>query len=104
MSASFSGWAVGDAHRDRLRDITMVAKAYGRFKPHTEERHRWEQLATARDAEKWGDVVATDVATPAGEREKQDEEIPATPWERGASADSRGGTRTRDPGIMSAVL
>src|SRR5262249_23585575 len=33
-----------------------------------------------------------------------DEESPATPWEREASDDSRGGTRTRDPGIMSAVL
>lgn len=36
------------------RDVTMVAKVYGRFKPDTEERDRWERLATARDAEKWG--------------------------------------------------
>jgi hypothetical protein len=31
-----------------------------------------------------------------------DEHSPATPWEREASNDSRGGTRTRDPGIMSS--
>jgi hypothetical protein len=36
--------------------------------------------------------------------EKVDEESPASPWETEASEDSRGGTRTRDPGIMSAVL
>jgi integrase len=33
------------------RDVTMVAKVYGRFKPDTEERDRWERIAAARDAE-----------------------------------------------------
>ena len=32
------------------------------------------------------------------------EKSPASTWDYGASDDSRGGTRTRDPGIMSAVL
>jgi hypothetical protein len=36
--------------------------------------------------------------------QKPHEESPATLYEREASEDSRGGTRTRDPGIMSAVL
>jgi integrase len=33
-------------HRD-------VAKVYGRFKPNTEERDRWERIAVAGDEEKW---------------------------------------------------
>ena len=41
------------------RDVTMVAKVYGRFKPDTEERDRWERVAAARDREKWTDRVAT---------------------------------------------
>ena len=35
---------------------------------------------------------------------KPHETSPAITWDREASDDSRGGTRTRDPGIMSAVL
>jgi integrase len=35
------------------RDVAMVAKVYGRFKPDTEERDRWERIAASRDAEKW---------------------------------------------------
>jgi hypothetical protein len=57
----------------------MVAKVYGRFKPDTEERDRWDT-------------------------QNPHEESPATLYEHEASDDSRGGTRTRDPGIMSAVL
>ena len=30
-----------------------MAKVYGRFKPDTEERDRWEKIASERDAEKW---------------------------------------------------
>ncbi len=86
------------------RDVAMVAKVYGRFKPDTEERDRWERLASTRDAEKWPAVVANPVARPADDAENQHEQRPATLYEREASDDSRGGTRTRDPGIMSAVL
>jgi integrase len=86
------------------REVAMVAKVYGRFKPDTEERDRWERIAAARDAEKWSGVVANPVATDAMEGEKEHESAPATDWATEASDDSRGGTRTRDPGIMSAVL
>jgi integrase len=85
------------------RDVQMVAKVYGRFKPDTEERDRWEQAAGARDEAKWAGLVAH-VAKARPSPEALDEESPASPWEREASNDSRGGTRTRDPGIMSAVL
>jgi hypothetical protein len=84
--------------------VAMVAKVYGRFKPDSEERDRWERIAGARDKEKWPSRVATDVATERAEAEKSHEEAPATDWAAEASDDSRGGTRTRDPGIMSAVL
>ena len=86
------------------RDVAMVAKVYGRFKPDTEERDRWEKIAAARDAEKWGSRGAAGGAKETRESEESHEESPATQWEREASGDSRGGTRTRDPGIMSAVL
>jgi integrase len=86
------------------RDVAMVAKVYGRFKPDTEERDRWEHIASDRDAEKWGGKGAARGAKAEAESEKQDEESPATLLESEASGDSRGGTRTRDPGIMSAVL
>jgi hypothetical protein len=81
-----------------------VAKVYGRFKPDTEERDRWERIAAARDAEKWADVVANPVATEPSDAEKQDEQTPASDDAHEGYDDSRGGTRTRDPGIMSAVL
>ena len=79
-------------------------RVYGRFKPDAEERDRWERIAKARDTEKWPDRVARDVANERGDGEKLHEESPATLSEREALEDSRGGTRTRDPGIMSAVL
>jgi hypothetical protein len=59
---------------------------------------RW----VACDREKWPRVVANLVATPKASAEKPHEEAPATDWAAEASDDSRGGTRTRDPGIMSA--
>jgi hypothetical protein len=82
----------------------MVAKVYGRFKPDTEERDRWERIAAARDEAKWPRGVANAVVKDEAGVEKLDEESPATLYEREALDDSRGGTRTRDPGIMSAVL
>src|ERR687889_224554 len=45
------------------RDVAMVAKVYGRFKPDTEERDRWERVAAARDQEKWEGRVPTDIAS-----------------------------------------
>jgi integrase len=86
------------------RDVAMVAKVYGRFKPDTEERDRWERIAAARDVEKWPGRVAKDVAMDAAESEKLHEQTPASSETREGYDNSRGGTRTRDPGIMSAVL
>jgi hypothetical protein len=74
----------------------MVAKVYGRFKPDTEERDRWERIAAQRDAEKW----TRQVPTKGTKREKELEAEAVSDWEES----SRGGTRTLDPGIMSAVL
>jgi hypothetical protein len=82
----------------------MVAKVYGRFKPDTQERDRWEGIAAGRDQEKWPDRVATDVASTAEEPENLHEQTPASSDAGEGYEDSRGGTRTRDPGIMSAVL
>jgi hypothetical protein len=48
----------------------MVAKVYGRFKPDTEERDRWEQIAAARDAEKWRNSVAKMLPAKASEARK----------------------------------
>jgi hypothetical protein len=83
--------------------VALVAKVYGRFKPDTEERDRW-QVAAARDEAKWAGLVAKRVVKELAKPKKLDEQSPASPWEREAWNDSRGGTRTRDPGIMSAVL
>ena len=82
----------------------MVAKVYARFVPNQQERDRWEAAATALDGQNWGGRGV--VGGVAGERpaDASVTESPATPWEREASDDSRGGTRTHDPGIMSAVL
>jgi hypothetical protein len=73
-------------------------------KPDTEGRDRWARIAAARDTEKWRNRIAKDVANEPDDAEKLHEEGPATLYEGEALDDSRGGTRTRDPGIMSAVL
>jgi hypothetical protein len=44
----------------------MVAKVYGRFKPDTKERNRWERIAAARDVEKWPTSGAKGGAIDAG--------------------------------------
>ncbi len=67
------------------RDVAMVAKVCGRFKP-----------------EKWPGVAAKPVAT--ANAEKSHQQTPARATAHEGYNDSRGGTRTRDPGIMSAVL
>jgi hypothetical protein len=64
----------------------------------------WERIAAARDKTKWPRGVANAVAKDESGVKNVDEESPATLYEREVLDDSRGGTRTRDPGIMSAVL
>ena len=86
------------------RGVAMVAKVYARFKPDTEERDRWERIASTRDEAKWGRCGSSGGSSGAEKLEIPDEQSPATLNECEAFDDSRGGTRTRDPGIMSAVL
>jgi hypothetical protein len=74
------------------RDVAMVAKVYGRFKPDTEERDRWERIAAGRDQEKWSGRVATDVVRTAAAPENLHEESPVTPDESEALDSSQGGT------------
>jgi Phage integrase family len=144
VSGVFRGWdrwAVGEAHRTRLRalglegyrlhdarhpwavrmaradapfeliarqlghrDVAMIAKAYGWFKPDTEERDRWERIAAARDEEKWKNLGAKGGAREIDPLPNLHEQTLASDDACEGSDDSRGGTRTRDPGIMSAVL
>jgi integrase len=80
-------------------DIAMVAKVYGRFAPRSDERDRWERIAAEQDTKssEMGTVVGT--AKMPNENTK-----PGNPKEVTRLPNSRGGTRTRDPGIMSAVL
>ena len=74
----------------------MVARVYGRFVPNSQERDRWESIAAALDQEKWG---SRGVLGGAPNDKPLEPNGPS-----GCDGDSRGGTRTHDPGIMSAVL
>ena len=74
----------------------MVAKVYGRFSPNRQERDRWEAIAAALDAEK----LPQGCTNGCTGNEKALEPNGPSAWED----DSRGRTRTHDPGIMSAVL
>ena len=77
----------------------MVAKVYGRFAPRSDERDRWEKIAAAQD-EKTKEMGAL-----AGAIKSPNENDKARkPLDSRALGNSRGGTRTLDPGIMSAVL
>ena len=93
---SSQGCALLVARQLGHRDIAMVAKVYGRFVPTSQERDRWEGTAATLDEEKWG---RRGVLHGAGDKKALEPERSSV-WE----GDSRGGTRTHDPGIMSAVL
>ena len=95
-------------------DATMVLKVYGKFMADSSDRDRWEKRATEFDVERARALAARarDVAersvpngvparddAPAGESTKSPNPMGLDDFES-----SRGGTRTRDPGIMSAVL
>ncbi len=67
------------------RDVAMVAKS-----------------TAASRLRKWPGVAAKPVATANAEKSHQQTPVIANTYE--GYNDSRGGTRTRDPGIMSAVL
>jgi hypothetical protein len=84
----------------------MVAKVYGRIAPRSDERDRWERIAALPDqAEAPIGASSTPMGTVAGTRPDDAENDKArNPLGSRALSSSRGGTRTRDPGIMSAVL
>jgi len=82
-------------------DIQMVARVYGVYAPRSDERDRWEKIAAEQDAareaqhakkiEKMGAAVCAS-------SQKRREPTTLSDW----LVDSRGATRTRDPGIMSS--
>ena len=78
------------------RDVVMAAKVYARFVPTHQERDRWELAASALDIERWPEL-GTVAGTAPNTKSSQ-------PLVRDWPVSSRGGTLTRDPGIMSAVL
>ena len=102
--------------------IAMVAKVYGKFLPNSDERDRWERIAADQDRMAMGGMLTqanlargekTPVKTPETPTKTPtmgtamganvESLLPpnaVTPW----GFNSRGGTRTHDPGIMSAVL
>ena len=87
-------------------DVQMVATRYGRYAPRSDERDRWEKIAAQLDepsptkseesAEKSAKMGAVLGAAP----QDTSSQPPLSDW----LVNSRGGTRTHDPGIMSAVL
>ncbi len=80
-------------------DVAMVAKVYGRFAPRSDERDRWKKIAALQDQK------SNEMGTVVGNSPKATENDKARkPLGSHALENSRGGTRTRDPGIMSAVL
>jgi len=86
-------------------DAIMVLKVYGRFAPSQSERDRWERIAAAQDKEraKAANTKKRSVPFRVPSPKAPKNEI-AQPIEIARLASSRGGTRTLDPGIMSAVL
>ena len=88
-----------------FRSVQMVAKVYGRYAPTSDERDRWEKIAdqldAAREMERQKTKRVGETGTTVDTRPQNDSsQPPVSDW----LVDSRGGTRTHDPGIMSAVL
>ena len=84
-------------------DVQMVARVYGKYAPTSDDRDRWEKIAAKLDADREAQKSKKigEMGTAVGTSpEKQREPTTVSDW----LADSRGGTRTHDPGIMSAVL
>ena len=100
-------------------NAVLVLKVYGRFMPGQQDRDRWELIAAADDARRAEGLIRAleqleDSGPEAGRPvyqtvyQKKERPIrqaldPAT-TRKSTTSHSRGGTRTRDPGIMSAVL
>jgi integrase len=87
-------------------DVQMVATRYGRYAPRSDERDRWEKIAAQFD-----EPATTAPSAPAKKSGEMGAVLGAVPRNNSSQplgsdwlVDSRGGTRTHDPGIMSAVL
>jgi hypothetical protein len=83
-------------------NAVLVHKVYGRFAPRQDERDRWERAAAAMHAANTApfDQCGSQGAVLGAVAEKQKGQARVSD----CPIDSRGGTRTLDPGIMSAVL
>jgi hypothetical protein len=77
----------------------LVLKVYGRFAPSQHERDKWERIAAAADR-----ALEIGVYQPVYQSAKAGNEKSPKRMRLNDFDHSRGGTRTRDPGIMSAVL
>ena len=82
-------------------DVQMVATRYGRYAPRSDERDRWEKIAAKLDAVKTRGAKSAKkvrgMGTAVGTSPQNDSSQPRlSDW----LVDSRGGTRTHDPGIM----
>jgi integrase len=76
-------------------NAVLVLKIYGRFMPSQQDRDKWERNCDIQDQES-----AASCTIPCTTPRNNMSQPPVSDW----LIDSRGGTRTRDPGIMSAVL
>ncbi len=87
-----------------VHTILWSALTNGRFAPSQQDRDLWELRATKLDEERWAELAersTTPNATPADPASPADEnEKSPNPLELDDFENSRGGTRTRDPGIM----
>jgi hypothetical protein len=79
-----------------------VLKVYGRFMPSQQDRDKWERIAARQDAE--AAKIASRGSVHGSILEAAEKPQAANPVRISGLRHSRGGTRTRDPGIMSAVL
>ncbi len=86
----------------------LALTRYGRFMPQAVDRDRWEKQAAERDAEAMHRAknvqAAVQSAVHRDEHPKNTKPHRAQLIAAMRFRNSRGGTRTRDPGIMSAVL
>ena len=83
-------------------NAVLVLKVYGRFRPTHEDRDKWERNAAMQDEQ--AAAVATRGSVHGSIQIRSKTGKAANRMPISGLRSSRGGTRTRDPGIMSAVL
>ena len=82
-------------------NAVLVHKLYGRFAPDEDKRDKWERIASAAAGERAAECI---VYEPMYQSEVVIKAKSLKPMGPSDLSYSRGRTRTRDPGIMSAVL